>query len=71
MRATEIAQRLGCTANAMHQTLFRARNRLRECIEKEVSATVSTSPELREEVMLMLGAVQRARPGLVDPVADA
>ena len=65
--ATEIAHRLGGSANAMHQTLFRARKRLRECIEREVGTTVGSSPDLREEVLLLLGAVDRTRPGLVDP----
>ncbi len=67
VRATEIARRLGCSGNAMHQALFRARNRLRSCIEKEIATTVGSSPDLRAEVMLLLGAVDRARPGLVDP----
>ncbi len=71
VRATEIAQRLGCTANAMHQSLFRARNRLRECIEMEVSTTVGSSPDLREELGLLIGAVGRARPGLLDADAGA
>lgn len=66
LRATEIAQRIGCTANAMHQTLFRARNRLRACLEHEVSTTVGSSPDLREELLLLLGVVERIRPGLVD-----
>lgn len=67
VRATEIARRLGSNANAMHQMLFRARKRLRECIEQEVGTTVGSSPDLRDEVLLLLGAVDRTRPGLVDP----
>lgn len=69
-RATEIAQLLGCTPNAMHQTLFRARHRLRDSLEKEVSTTVGSSPDLREEVLLMLGAVGQSRPGLVETKAE-
>jgi len=65
--ATTIAQQIGCKPNAMHQQLFRARERLRECIEKEVATTVGNSPDLREELLLLLGAVERARPGLVEP----
>ena len=64
-RATEIAKRIGCTANAMHQKLFRARSHLRECIEVEVSTTVGSSPDLRDEIVLVLGAVTRSKPGLV------
>ena len=71
VRATEIARRLGCTANAMHQTLFRARNRLRDCIEREVSTTVGSSPDLREEMMLLIGVVERVRPGLLNADAGA
>ncbi|HEX6813377.1 MAG TPA: sigma-70 family RNA polymerase sigma factor [Planctomycetota bacterium] len=66
LSATEIAKRLGCTPNAMHQTLFRARHRLRECIEKEIAATIGSSPDLLDELVLLLGAVDRARPGLID-----
>ncbi|HEX6810570.1 MAG TPA: sigma-70 family RNA polymerase sigma factor [Planctomycetota bacterium] len=65
LRATEIAQQIGCKPNAIHQQLFRARERLRVCIEQEVATTVGDSPDLREELLLMLGAVGRARPGLV------
>lgn len=63
---TEIASRLGCSPNAIHQALFRARNRLRSCIEKEIATTVGSSPDLRAELMLMLGIVERKQPGLVD-----
>jgi DNA-directed RNA polymerase specialized sigma24 family protein len=69
VRATEIAERIGCSANAMHQTLFRARNRLRASIEAEIATTIGSSPDLREELLLLLGAVERTRPGLVDPLA--
>lgn len=66
VRATEIAARIGCTPNAMHQTLFRSRNRLRACIEKEVATTVGSSPDLREELLLLIGALHRAQPGLLE-----
>lgn len=65
VRATEIARRLGGTANAMHQTLYRGRQRLRACFELEVSTTVGSSPELRDELRQLLVAVDRTRPGLV------
>ena len=66
IRATEIARRVGCTPNALHQTLFRARARLRQCIEKEIAITVGSSPDLRAEMLLLLGAIDNARPGLID-----
>jgi DNA-directed RNA polymerase specialized sigma24 family protein len=66
VRATDIAQRLGCSANAMHQTLFRARNRLRECIEVEVAATVGTMRDVGSELDLLTLAVGRTSPGILD-----
>lgn len=66
LSGTEIAHRLGRTPNAMHQLLFRARRGLRECIVKEVAMTVESSPELRDEASILLGAIASVRPGLVD-----
>ena len=68
-RATEIADELGCTANALHQLLFRARQRLRACVVEEVRQTVSTRQDLAEELALMVSALGRATPGLVPPAA--
>ncbi|HEX6810869.1 MAG TPA: sigma-70 family RNA polymerase sigma factor [Planctomycetota bacterium] len=66
LRATEIANRLGATPNTVYQMLFRARHRLRQCIEKEIATTVDNSPDLVDERRLLLGAVVRTRPGLLD-----
>ena len=70
LRATAIAERIGCSANAMHQTLFRARSRLRDCIEQEVAATIGTSRDLHEELDLLTVAVGRAAPGIFECPAD-
>jgi hypothetical protein len=50
----------------MHQTLFRARNRLRECIEVEVAATVGTMRDVGSELDLLTLAVGRTSPGILD-----
>lgn len=70
LRATVIAAQLGCAANAMHQTLFRARTRLRDSIAVEVAATIGTSAQLQDELVLLTAAVGRAAPGIVEGAAD-
>lgn len=70
MRATAIAVELGCQANAMYQTLFRARSRLRDCIAVEVAATIGAPSDLQHELSLLTAAVGRAAPGIVDGEAD-
>lgn len=64
-RASDIAAELGCTANALHQLLFRARQRLRECVVEEVRQTVSTRQDLTAELALLLTALGRSSPGIV------
>lgn len=70
LRATEIARQLGCQANAMHQTLFRARSRLRASISEEVAATTGSLRDLPEELGLLTEAVARILPGLLEADAD-
>lgn len=62
--ATAIAERLGRTANAVHQALHRARARLRRRLEQEVAMTVTQTPEQREELHTLIDAINRLRPGL-------
>lgn len=64
-RATEIAAQLGLAPNALHQTLVRARKQLRVCLADELRNTVKTSEDLADEVALMLGALDRATPGIL------
>lgn len=66
VRATEIARHLGASPNAVYQMLFRARRRLRQSIEKEIAMTVDSPSDMLGERLLLLGAVDRTRPGLLD-----
>ncbi len=70
LRGTEIAERLGCLPNAVHQLLFRARARLRNHVEAEVATTVGNSNDLRDELGLLLTALGSHRPGLLPADAD-
>jgi RNA polymerase sigma factor (sigma-70 family) len=64
-RASEIADELGCTANALHQLLFRARKRLRDCVVEEVRETVSNRCDLESELEVLLAALGRTTPGIL------
>lgn len=63
--ASEIAAEHGLAANALHQLLFRARARLRECVIEEVRQTVSTKSDLESELCLLTAALGKVMPGLV------
>ena len=65
--ATALATELGCTANALHQLLFRARQGLRNCLIEEVRQTVSSRRDLESELDVLLAALGRATPGLIAP----
>ncbi len=65
MPVTKIAEQLGIAPNAVHQVLHRGRKRLRELIEDELRETVREEVDLKDELELMLGAMQREAPGLV------
>lgn len=63
--ATALAAELGCSANAMHQLLFRARQSLRGCFVDEIRQTVGTRSDFNAELEVMLAALGRATPGLL------
>ena len=63
--ASAIADEQGLTDNALHQLLFRARLRLRECVVEEVRQTVSTRGDLDGELALLTQALVRTMPGLM------
>ncbi|MCA8973449.1 MAG: sigma-70 family RNA polymerase sigma factor [Planctomycetes bacterium] len=60
----EIARRLACKPNAIHQALHRGRERLRAVIENEVRELTSDI-SLDEELASIFGAIGRASPGLI------
>jgi len=61
----QLAEKLGCKVNAIHQLLHRARRRLRDAIVSEIRETVHGDADLADEVQRMLGALKAERPGLV------
>ncbi|HEX6810776.1 MAG TPA: sigma-70 family RNA polymerase sigma factor [Planctomycetota bacterium] len=63
--ATQLAAELQCSTNALHQLLFRARQRLRSCVVEEVRQTVSSQRDLDSELEVLLAALGGAAPGLV------
>jgi RNA polymerase sigma factor (sigma-70 family) len=69
--ATEIAAELQCSTNALHQMLFRARQRLRACVVEEVRQTVSSQRDLDSELEVLLAALSTATPGLVPAATPA
>lgn len=66
-RASDLAEVLGCSANALHQLLFRARAHLRDCVVEEVRQTVRTTQDLEAELEVLVAALARATPGIVGP----
>ncbi len=62
--ASWIAARLGMKANAVHQLIFRARNRLRVCLEAELRDTVRDEGDLADERRLIYGVLGEESPGL-------
>ena len=60
---TQIAERLRCQTNAVHQALHRGRDRLRRCLETELTSLVGAE-EMAEEIPLILDAIGRQNPGL-------
>lgn len=73
--AWALATELGLTTNALnalnalHQLLFRARRGLRECLMEEVRHTVSTRPDLRDELAKVFAALHTALPGILEDPA--
>lgn len=63
--ATDLATELGCTRNALHQLLHRARQGLRNCLVDEIRQTVVSRSDLDAEVEALLGMLARIQPGLV------
>ena len=55
----EIAARLGTTESAIKSALHRLRQRHRELIREEVAATVSTAPEVEEELRHLIAVLAR------------
>ncbi len=53
----EIAARLGTTESAIKSALHRLRQRHRELIREEVAATVSTAPEVEEELRHLIAVL--------------
>lgn len=66
MSVTEIAKVLSLTANAVHQTLHRARKRFKECLEAELRETVRDKASLEEEMLVLRRTLERATPGLTE-----
>lgn len=67
--AWDLAMELGLAnnpLNALHQLLFRARRGLRECLTEEVRQTVSTRPDLRDELMAVFAVLGTSIPGLLE-----
>lgn len=67
--AWDLAMALGLAnnpLNALHQLLFRARRGLRECLTEEVRQTVSTRPDLREELTTVFAVLGTSIPGLLE-----
>jgi RNA polymerase sigma factor (sigma-70 family) len=62
---TEIAGKLACNANAVHQALHRGRARLRRCLELELLDLVGDA-QVTSEIELILGVLGRRSPGLID-----
>lgn len=62
--ASWIATQLGIKVNAAHQLVFRARNRLRQCIERELRETVRDVDDLEDERRLVYRVIARESPGL-------
>ncbi|MCA8975130.1 MAG: sigma-70 family RNA polymerase sigma factor [Planctomycetes bacterium] len=67
--ASWIAAQLGLKTNAAHQLVFRARNRLRACIENELRETVLAREDLDDERRLVYAVIAQENPGL-EPEAD-
>lgn len=68
--ATALGQALGCSPNALHQLLFRARGKLREFVAEEVRQTVHSEAELAAELATLLAAMGTVSPGIVDVRRD-
>jgi len=64
-RVTEVAAEMGCRANALHQVMYRARQRLRELLVIEVRQTVSGLRDLDSELEVLLSALGRVAPGVL------
>lgn len=64
-RVTEVAAEMGCQANALHQVMYRARQRLRELLVMEVRQTVSGLRDLDSELEVLLSALGRVAPGVI------
>ena len=70
--ASWIAAQLGIKVNAAHQLVFRARKRLRLCIENEVRETVRDSRDLDDERRLIYAVIEAESPGMApDEIAWA
>ena len=65
--ASWIASQLGIRTNAAHQLVFRARNGLRRCIERELRETVRNVEDLVEERQRVYTVIAADSPGLGPP----
>lgn len=62
----DIAARLGITTNAVHQAMFKARNRLREHFVEIVRQTVETHSDLEDELRTQIASLGDTVPGLLE-----
>jgi DNA-directed RNA polymerase specialized sigma24 family protein len=63
-RVSELVVEFGCSANTLHQVMYRARHRLRDMIVAEVRQTVSGRRDLEAELEMLLSALGRDAPGV-------
>lgn len=62
----DIAARLGISANAVHQAMFKARNRLREHFVEIVRQTVGTHSDFEDELRTQIASLGDSIPGLLE-----